>query len=306
MHLSVDDLSRLTEGRDLEIKAGLGQDRRGQLPKAFWETYSAMANCDGGVILLGIAEEPRGTFQVVGLRVMGRVQKALWDGLNDRDQVSANLLASHMVEEITVGHLPVLKISVPRAKRTQRPVYVGRNPLTGTFQRRFEGDYRCDAETVRRMLAESVEDERDSRLLPGYTLDDLDPASLRAYKNRVKVAKPDLPWHGLDDRAFLQALGAFKRDRDTGAEGLTVGGLLMLGRLPAIQEAVPYYMLDYQEHPDPTSNKRWLDRLTPDGEWSGNLFDFFRLVLQKLYAGCRSPSSSAGRRGSTSRPCTKP
>jgi ATP-dependent DNA helicase RecG len=294
MDISVDDLSRLTEGRDLEIKAGLGQDRRGQLPKAFWETYSAMANCDGGVILLGIAEEPRGSFHAVGLREIGRVQKALWDGLNDRDQVSINLLAPPMVEEITIGHLPVLKVSVPRAKRAQRPVYVGRNPLTGTFQRRFEGDYRCDAETVRRMLAESVEDERDSRLLPGYTLDDLDPASLRAYRNRVKVAKPDLPWHSLDDRAFLQALGAFKRDRDTGAEGLTVGGLLMLGKLPAIQEAVPYYMLDYQEHPDPTSDERWLDRLTPDGDWSGNLFDFFRLVLQKLYAGVPVPFQLSG------------
>ena len=108
------------------------------------------------------------------------------------------------------------------------------------------------------------------------------------------MAKPDLPWHDLDDRAFLMALGAFKHDRDTGAEGLTLGGLLMLGKLPAIQEIVPYYMLDYQELPDPTSNKRWLDRLTSDGEWSGNLFAFFRLALQKLYARLPIPFQLSG------------
>ena len=80
----------------------------------------------------------------------------------------------------------------------------------------------------------------------------------------------------------------------------------MLGKLPAIQEIVPYYMLDYQELPDPTSNKRWLDRLTSDGEWSGNLFAFFRLALQKLYAGLPIPFNSTVPLELTSHPCMKP
>ena len=253
-----------------------------------------MANSDGGVILLGIEEGERGAFEVIGIKDVGRLQKAIWDGLNDRDQISANLLSSHMVEILSVGDLSVVKVSIPRAMRTQRPVYVGRNPLTGTFQRRFEGDYRCSEESVRRMLAEQVEEERDAKLLTGFTLDDVDPASLKAYRNQVKVAKPDLLWHELDDKKFLMALGAFRRDRETGAEGLTLGGLLMLGKLPAIQEAVPYYMLDYQEHPAPPEERRWNDRLTTDGEWSGNLFDFCRLVLRKLYSGLPVPFQLSG------------
>lgn len=293
-HITADDLQLIAEGGDLEIKAALGRDRRGQLPKSFWESYSAMANSDGGVILLGVEENPKGVFRVAGLQDSDRVCKGLWDGLNDRDQISVNLLAPYMVEVINIEGMTVVKVAVPRAKRSQRPVYVGRNPLAGTYQRRFEGDYLCDSETVRRMLAEQVEEERDSKLLPGFTLEDLDPATLRVYRNSVKSAKPDLLWHELDDKGFLAALGAWRRDRETGSEGLPLGGLLMLGKLPAIQEALPYYMLDYQERPAPKTESRWVDRFTTDGEWSGNLFDFFRIVLRKLYTEIPVPFQLSG------------
>lgn len=47
------DLATLSESCDLECKAAQGRDGRGELPEDFWKTYSAMANTDGGVILLG-------------------------------------------------------------------------------------------------------------------------------------------------------------------------------------------------------------------------------------------------------------
>jgi ATP-dependent DNA helicase RecG len=104
--------------------------------------------------------------------------------------------------------------------------------------------------------------------------------------------KPDHPWTTLDDLSLLRALGAWRQDRTTKEEGLTLAGLLMLGRWPAIHEAVPHYFVDYQERPaerDRNDDTRWLDRVAPDGTWSGNLFDFYRRVVRKLVADLKVP-----------------
>ena len=51
---SDDDFAGLAESFDLECKAAQGRHGRGELPEDFWKSYSAMANTDGGVIVLGI------------------------------------------------------------------------------------------------------------------------------------------------------------------------------------------------------------------------------------------------------------
>jgi len=84
-------------------------------------------------------------------------------------------------------------------------------------------------------------------------------------------------------------LGGWRKDRDTGEEGLTLAGLLMFGNLPLITEALPNYLLDYQERPEAKKEMRWVDRLTLDGTWSGNIFDFYRRVIRKLTDDLKVP-----------------
>ncbi len=85
-------------------------------------------------------------------------------------------------------------------------------------------------------------------------------------------------------------IGGWREDRASGEAGLTVADLLMFGQWPAIPEAFPLYFLDYQERSaDPDSPTRWLDRVVPDGSWSGNLYDFFRKVIRKLTADLKVP-----------------
>lgn len=289
MSLSIAELEQLTEGMELEAKAAQGRDGRGEVPASFFETYSAMANTDGGQVLLGVEETHEGALRVRGIDDVERVLKALWDALNNRQKVSACLPLNGDVEDLEVEGKHVVRVRVPRATRKQRPVFVNGNPLTGTFRRNFEGDYRCTEEEVRRMLAEQVEDERDGRVLAGYGARDLDAGTIARYRQNFKSLKPDHPWNGVDEREFLRSIGAWQRDCASGAEGLTAAGLLMFGKLPELREQFPYFMLDYQERPEARAEPRWVDRVTLDGTWSGNLYDFYQLVITRLFRDLKVP-----------------
>lgn len=286
---------QFSESVDLELKAAQGRDHRGGLPGSLFETYSAMANTQGGDILLGVVESKDGErWTVQGVERAEKLKKELWDALNNRQRVNINLLSDADVQILPIDGKAVLAIHVPQATRKQRPVFVRENPMTGTYRRRGEGDYRVDDDTVKRMLAEQVTDERDTRILAGFGLRDLDPETLTAYRQHFKSTRPDHPWNGLLDLEFLEMLGAWRRDRATHEEGLTLAGILMFGRLPAILDAVPDYIVDYQERPEPKAEPRWVDRFTLDGTWSGNLFDFYRRVIRKLTEGLKVPFKLTG------------
>jgi ATP-dependent DNA helicase RecG len=278
----LDILIRLdwAEGDDLEFKSA-----QGGLPKSLWETYSALANSHGGVILLGVEDDGR----VSGVREPRKLKKAFWDTVNNRGKVSLNLCSDADVAEVKHPDGLILALRVPQATRYQRPVFLGQNPLTGSYRRNYEGDYRCTEQEVGRMLSDRAEEPADGRILAGFGLDDLDLASLHQYRQRLASHKPTHPWLSEDDKGLLAKLGGWRRDRSSGTEGLTVAGLLMFGRDETLREAVPGYHVDYRERLSEDPAERWSDRLTADGTWHPNLFQFYLRVAQRLIADLKLP-----------------
>ena len=285
------DLDLLTESVDVECKLAQGKDGKGELPRDFWPTYSAFANTRGGIVLLGIQEEPRHRFRVAGLSNIEKIRTDLFNTLNNPSKVSTNLLGDSDVRTKELAGKQILEIHIPAASRKQKPVFINGQPLTGTYRRLHDGDRRSDEESVRRMFAEQVEDSRDERILPDFNLDDIDLASLRIYRQMLTDRKPSHPALDHEGIDFLRQIGGWRKDRANGSEGLTLAGLLMFGRWLSIQEAVPHYFVDYQERPQAKTELRWIDRVVPDGTWSGNLFDFYRLTYRKLIADMKVPFS---------------
>lgn len=227
---SFDDLSLLRETVSLECKLAQGRDGKGALPEDFWPTYSAMANTDGGMVILGMRER-KGRFEVAGIENPDKLRAELFNNLNNRQKVSINLLRDEDVRACPVEGKTLLVVEIPRARRQQRPVYLTANPLGGnTYRRLNEGDRPLPDEDVKRMLAEQVEDSRDDRILPGYGLDDLYPESLRAYRQLFVNRDPSHPWNALADQDFLRQIGGWRQHRETGEAGLTLAGLLMFGQ----------------------------------------------------------------------------
>ena len=288
---SIADLELLRESVDLECKLAAGRDGKGTLPEDFWPTYSSFANTEGGMVLLGVREK-QGQFSIEGVADIAKVRKELFDGLNNRQKVSVNLLTDASVREVVLQGRTILAIEIPRANRKQRPVHLTTNPLAQhTYRRLNDGDRPLPDDEVKRMVAEQVEDSRDDRVLRGYDLDDLDQTTFHAYRQVFANRDPNHPWNALPDREFLRQIGGWRKDRETGESGITVAGLLMFGQMAAIQEEFQNYMLDYQERAEAKAERRWVDRLTLDGKWSGNLYDFYRKVYLKLTGDLKVPFS---------------
>ena len=284
----LDSLLNSIESDDLEFKSAAGG-----FPGSFWDTYSAFANSEGGVIVLGVIEK-KGKFYIDNLsdEQIEKYTKDFWNNVNNRATVSCNLLKTEdVVVEDYKGHKLML-FFIPRASREQRPVYRTSQPYNGTFKRNHEGDYKCTEREVQRMFSDAnVSNPADSRILRNYSLDDLDMESIAQYRQLFKLAKPDHPWSVLSDFEFLKKIGAYRTDRGTKEEGFTMAGVLMFGKEDAItdNECCPDFFPDYQEKLSDNPEIRWTNRICPDGTWEANLFQFYLRVLPRLSAVLPKP-----------------
>ena len=276
------------ESCDLEYKSAAGG-----FPGSFWDTYSSFANTQGGTIVLGVKER-WGQFTFDGLADdnIRKYIKEFWSCVNNKNHVSANIMKEDDVEVAEYGGNKIILFNVPRATRTQRPVYRTTNPYNGTFKRNDEGDYKCTEQEVRRMFADADDSSpRDCRILKGFTMADIDRDSLRQYRNIFASVSPVHPWLALDDIDLLRKLGGYRTDRITGEEGLTLAAMLMFGKYDSITDngCAPNFFLDYRNVPADNSVERWADRIYPDGTWEANLFQFYWRVLPKLTAALPKP-----------------
>lgn len=282
---SLEKLTTYKENSRLEAKSA-----KGGLPNSLWESYSAFANSDGGVIVLGVKEDNQGTLIVEGLADAHKMLKDFWNSINSRQKVSSNILTDSMVYPESIDGKDVIVINVPRAERTSRPVYVGSDPRKGTYRRNFEGDYHCSLEEVSLMIRDSALMTDDNKLLIEFEASSLCSETVSAYRNIFRLVRRKHLWNNEDDAMFLRRIGAVREDKNTGKFHPTIAGLLMFGYESDIMTVFPNYFLDYQENRTNGIYARWTDRLTSQsGDWSGNVFDFLLRIIPKLQADLKVP-----------------
>ena len=279
-------LEQYRENNRIEAKKALGG-----LPRSIWETYSAFANTLGGIILLGVEEYKDKSLHTVDLPDPEKLVKEFWDLVNNPNKASVNVLSSKdvAIQEVNGDHIIV--ITVPRADRTYKPVYVDGNPLN-TYRRNGEGDYKCTSEELHAMYRDASVKTQDMLVLNEMGMDVFNTESLRAYRQRMRLSRPGHVWDTLEDEEFLVKLGAAGIGED-GKRHPTAAGLLMFGNEYDIVREYPQYFLDYREEYDDTH--RWTDRIiSSSGDWSGNVFDFFFRVYNRLQQGIKVPFTMDG------------
>lgn len=284
--IDFNNLEKYRENNRIEAKKAMGG-----LPGSIWETYSAFANTLGGVILLGVEEWPDKTLHAVDLPDPDKLIKEFWNNVNNPNKTSVNLLSSKdvFVQEVDGNHIVV--INVPRAERSYRPVYLDGNPLS-TYRRNGEGDYKCTKEEYQAMVRDASVKTQDMLVLNEMDMSVFNKESVRSYRQRMRLSRPGHVWEALEDVDFLMKLGAVGIGSD-GKKHPTSAGLLMFGNEYDIVREYNAYFLDYQEQYD--ADTRWTDRIiSSSGDWSGNVYDFYFRVYNKLTQDIKVPFKMEG------------
>ena len=269
----------------MEAKSG-----KGGFPDSVWETYSAFANTDGGIILLGVEEDDNHKLYVKnGLADAIKSKDTFWKLVNNRQKISHNVILNQGVYITQVNNKNILVVEVPRAERTVRPVYKGTDPRKGTYKRYGDGDHLCSIEEVGAMMRDASISPLDASPVKELDLSSLCTDSINAYRQMFRAANPNHLWNQLDNELFLRRIKAVDA-ADDGEFHPTEAGLLMFGYEYEITKRFPMYFLDYQEDREVIGLTRWKDRIiSSSGDWSGNIFDFMLKVLTKLQSDLKVP-----------------
>ena len=205
----IDELLKYGEHITLECKKA-----EGRIPKSIWETYSAFANTNGGTIVLGVEEDLHADnwddrFCVLGVRNPENIVKDFWNTINS-DKVNVCILKDENVQIIEYDEqINIVVIQVPQAAYNIKPVYINGNVYKGTFKRNFEGDYHCEEGEVKAMIRDANEDGNDGNIVEYYTMDDIDVATLKSFRNEFENRNIGHFYNQLDDKEFLKQFGGY-------------------------------------------------------------------------------------------------
>lgn len=257
------------------------------LSRKFWESYSALANTGGGIIVLGARLLKHNVYELESEINLEEMKSRFLQDLNTIGNISCkDLTTTKKVVIKSMDEKKLLCISVKRASREQRPVFTGHNPMTGSYRSKFNSIYNLSRDEVIGFYIDRSLKSFDSNIKTNFSLSDLDYESTVEYRGLFVKHNPNHEWSdpGINQEVFLTKLNVLCKDRNTGHIGISIAGLLMFGKAQALSdpELNINLQLEYRRHQTRVSQLEYEDRLQMDGSWTPNLFQFYQKVYGRI------------------------
>jgi ATP-dependent DNA helicase RecG len=220
------------EDESLEFKPWEGDLKT--LHRLLREAVVCLANARGGIVVLGIRDgvrTRREAIQGVGRYDIFGLKRAIYGGTDPHILVE--------IEELTEPEGTLLLVHVPRGlpphttSDGMAKVRVGKDcqPLTGRL--------------MAQMLAGGGQVDPTQEIVAGVGEDDLDPKEMVELRQIIRREAQSAELARLGDRPLLESLGLITE------HGVTLAGLLLLGRVEALKQHIPQHevtFLRYRQH----------------------------------------------------------
>ena len=265
----------VSESDTLEFKEG----KKG-FPKDALETYSAFANTEGGLLVLGLKELSTSQSSIVGVDDPQKDITEMINLLQNPSKVSDNILNNSSFKITTVRDKSIIEISIPKATYNKRPIYLKGNP-SESYKRIGTADCRMSENEMKAMIRDSSDMPQDATIIDDITWEmALDMSTISSYRQRFANRTPDHVFNTLSTEDFLIKIRAIDKVQEKLHP--TMAGLIMFGNSNELQKRLPHFCLEYINYIDSEEN-RWKDRIIYDGSWGeGNLYNFLQIVLPRL------------------------
>ncbi|MDD3308217.1 MAG: putative DNA binding domain-containing protein [Acetobacterium sp.] len=231
--MNQEQLKALTAGGE-SLTVEFKQSRT-KLNKDVFESVCAFLNRSGGHLFLGV--EDQGNLVGIDPGTVDKVKKDFVTSMNNPQKISPTFHLS--VETIEMDGKTILYVFVPESSQVHR--CNGR-----IFDRNEDGDLDITDNTnlVSVLYLRKQSGYTENRIFPFAKLSELKPELLIKVRKMAANERTDHPWKAMDDLELLKSAGLYLKDRQSGKEGVTLGGILIFGNDELILAALPHHRTD--------------------------------------------------------------
>lgn len=270
------------QGQDdalVEVKAAAGG-----IPKGLWESISAFANTEGGLLILGL-DEQSGFRHAPGFEPR-KILDGLLSGLDDSPGARPKVTpvpphepGLHEVDGAPVVTLQIRPLTdIPGAAM---PCFVNTQGIErGSYKRVGDADKHLSPYEIHLLRSRTSPDRTDRELVAGRELADLAPDLVTRTLDGLRHRSRALTGIEAGD-----SIGGLIRVNAVDSSGMpTLAGYLALGVYP--QQEFPHLVIDVAVHPGTEKSHdpavRFIDRQSCDGPLPQAIDDAVRAALRNL------------------------
>jgi len=248
--MEINDLQYLiNQGEGLRIEF---KDAKDSVPSSFYETVVSFSNTDGGTILLGVDDD--GKVKGIDGNAEVSLMKDIITALNSRDCIDPPVY----VQPFCINHPDgkVMVIQIPASSQIH-------NHAGTIYSRDFESD--LDITNNQQRLSDLYLRKRnfftEAIIYPHLSMTDLDDKLFDKAFTLIRNNKSDHPWLMANKEQLLREATLWRKDFQTGQDGLTLAAALIFGKDETIQSLLPAYKVEGMLRKE--NKDRYDDRINP-------------------------------------------